>query len=296
MENKSKNPREIAYIVKNSTFAVFDGLSSANIDDGDEPLTLHSKKFSRLSFLIINAEKKATTANINIRDIFGLVERSRFAMREELSRNLHSSDEKELPLAYTVRFTSGRVKGRTAADILLHDGQEGKELLNNQFSFLKSNLQKYPKNQLQIDAIVNASVLAQNNELKEIKESSFKMKLYESGFRPLTRRKNDKGMSFVYEISMEWIFGEQNPINVTIKNYYAPVVENSDGMLNVQVKQRDPDSLQTNTISLSLDDWAYVTHMMEASIERFEAYIYTAKRKEAEKYEYENKSAANIHN
>ena len=58
MENKSKNPREVAYIVEKSTFAVLDGLTEADIENEEEPLTLHSRKFSRFSFLIINQDCK----------------------------------------------------------------------------------------------------------------------------------------------------------------------------------------------------------------------------------------------
>ena len=51
----SKNPTEIAYVGrKNTVFAVFDGLSEANIENGDEPLTLHSKSFSRFHFAMID--------------------------------------------------------------------------------------------------------------------------------------------------------------------------------------------------------------------------------------------------
>lgn len=107
MENKSKNPREVAYIVEKSTFAVLDGLTEADIENEEEPLTLHSRKFSRFSFLIINQDKKAATANLNVKEMFGFLEKSHFAMQQEMlyQFNSGSNEEEELPLAYTVTIT-----------------------------------------------------------------------------------------------------------------------------------------------------------------------------------------------
>ena len=129
MENKSKNPREIAYIVEKSTFAVLDGLTEADIENEEEPLTLHSRKFSRFSFLIINQDKKAAIANLNVKEMFGFLAKSRFAMQQEMLYRFNVTDakeEEELPLAYTVTIASGSLKGRTPADVLLNDGEEGK--------------------------------------------------------------------------------------------------------------------------------------------------------------------------
>lgn len=294
MENKSKNPREIAYIVEKSTFAILDGLTESNIENEEEPLTLHSRKFSRFSFLIINQDKKAATANMNVKEMFGFLEKSHFAMQQEMlyQFNSGSNEEEELPLAYTVTITSGTLKGRTPADVLLNDGEEGKKLLNNQYTFLKNNLSKYPKNKTQMDAIVNASQLLKEGKLDADavgKGQTKRISLYSSGLRPLVNRKNNAGMSFVYELTVDWLLGEKRPLMITIVNYYAPVIKKDDGMLNVQVKQRDQTTLRNNTVNLTFDDWAYVQHMIETDIERFESGIYWNKRKESDRYFFENR-------
>lgn len=293
MENKSKNPREIAYIVEKSTFAILDGLTESNIENEEEPLTLHSRKFSRFSFLIINQDKKAATANMNVKEMFGFLEKSHFAMQQEMlyQFNSGSNEEEELPLAYTVTITSGTLKGRTPADVLLNDGEEGKKLLNNQYTFLKNNLSKYPKNKTQMDAIVNASQLLKEGKLDADavgKGQTKRISLYSSGLRPLVNRKNNAGMSFVYELTVDWLLGEKRPLMITIVNYYAPVIKKDDGMLNVQVKQRDQTTLRNNTVNLTFEDWAYVQHMIETDIERFESGIYWNKRKESDRYFFEN--------
>ena len=302
MENKSKNPREIAYIVEKSTFAVLDGLTEADIDNEEEPLTLHSRKFSRFSFLIINQDKKAATANLNVKEMFGFLAKSRFAMQQEMLYRFNVTDakeEEELPLAYIVTIASGSLKGRTPADVLLNDGEEGKKLLNNQYTFLKNNLAKYPKNKVQMDAIVNASQLLKEGKLDADavgKGQTKRISLYSSGLRPLVNRKNNAGMSFVYELTVDWLLGEKRPLMITIVNYYAPVIKKDDGMLNVQVKQRDQTTLRNNTVNLTFEDWAYVQHMIETDIERFESGIYWNKRKESDRYFFENRKNAGVEN
>ena len=301
MENKSKNPREVAYIVEKSTFAVLDGLTESNIENEEEPLTLHSRKFSRFSFLIINQDKKAATANMNVTEMFGFLEKSHFAMQQEMlyQFNSGSNEEEELPLAYTVTITSGTLKGRTPADVLLNDGEEGKKLLNNQYTFLKNNLSKYPKNKTQMDAIVNASQLLKEGKLDADavgKGQTKRISLYSSGLRPLVNRKNNAGMSFVYELTVDWLLGEKRPLMITIVNYYAPVIKKDDGMLNVQVKQRDQTTLRNNTVNLTFEDWAYAQHMIETDIERFESGIYWNKRKESDRYFFENRKNAGVEN
>lgn len=302
MENKSKNPREIAYIVEKSTFAVLDGLTEADIENEEEPLTLHSRKFSRFSFLIINQDKKAATANLNVKEMFGFLAKSRFAMQQEMLYRFNVTDakeEEELPLAYTVTIASGSLKGRTPADVLLNDGEEGKKLLNNQYTFLKNNLAKYPKNKVQMDAIVNASQLLKEGKLDADavgKGQTKRIPLYSSELRPLVNRKNNAGMSFVYELTVDWLLGEKRPLMITIVNYYAPVIKKDDGMLNVQVKQRDQTTLRNNTVNLTFEDWAYVQHMIETDIERFESGIYWNKRKESDRYFFENRKNAGVEN
>lgn len=43
---------------------VLNELTAPECKDGSEPLTLHHSTFSRFKFVIINADKKATTSNI----------------------------------------------------------------------------------------------------------------------------------------------------------------------------------------------------------------------------------------
>ena len=61
--------------------------------------------------------------------------------------------------------------------------------------------------------------------------------VYSSGMRPLIRRKHgDK--YFVYEISIRWDGASEKPVEIDIRNYYAPVARTEKGLLNVKAKER----------------------------------------------------------
>ena len=59
-----KNPKECFCLQQRQTFFVLNELTAPECKDGSEPLTLHHSTFSRFKFVIINADKKATTSNI----------------------------------------------------------------------------------------------------------------------------------------------------------------------------------------------------------------------------------------
>ena len=57
-------------------------------------------------------------------------------------------------------------------------------------------------------------------------------------------------------------------MEVEIRNYYAPVVQRENGLLNVMAKDRADET--RNVISLTLDQWSWVEHMLETNIRTFE--------------------------
>lgn len=295
----SKNPREIAYVVRGTTFAIFDGLTEADIERGEEPLTLHASTFSRFKFLIISAEKKAGTANITAKDVFGMLQKSKLAADKDMDFLLEmdesSIDGDKAAPAYNVKLTSGILKGRTPAEVLLTDGEQGEKALTNQHAFLAKNVNKYRGNQAQMDAIIDAFNRLDHGTLNiESVRKRKEISLYSSGCRPLVRKTDANGNSFVYEIEIKWILGEKYPVVVAIKNYYAPVVKTDEGLYNVKISQRDKNTEIENTMNLSAEEWAYACHMIETDIENFERIIYTKKRKEAARYEDEERRRAGV--
>ena len=160
-----KNPKECFSIVQNQTFIVLNELTRPECKDGSEPLTFHHETFSRFNFVIISADKKATTANIPVREIPGIFERVHdLKMKHLLTARPVSEGVSESP-AYTTIINAGKLKGKTPAAALAEDGAKGESLLKSQVQWLKQNLAAYPRNAVQIQAIEAALQLYHEGRL-----------------------------------------------------------------------------------------------------------------------------------
>ena len=162
-----KNPKECFSIVQNQTFIVLNELTRPECKDGSEPLTFHHETFSRFNFVIINADKKATTANIPVREIPGIFEKVHdLKMKHLLTARPVSEGASESP-AYTTIINAGKLKGKTPAAALAEDGAKGESLLKSQVQWLKQNLAAYPRNAVQIQAIEAALQLYHEGRLNQ---------------------------------------------------------------------------------------------------------------------------------
>lgn len=272
-------PKEIVSVkTQNQTFCVNAELSKMSSENGGEPLKLFSP-YSRFIFAVIS-NGKSVIANIPFLQCAGIEQKSTYALNKHLdfslesnasnninsesnsNDNTNSNSDDNLSPAYKVRITSGIHKGKTPAEVLLED-ENNKISLKNQYIFLNNNLSKYPKNKEQMDAIVDATNLLAAGKLKKDNVVSLKMvDLYDSGPRPLDSRKPDEhGNSFVYSINIKWLIGENNPVQITIENYYAPVVKKEDKTVIVKVSQKVNST--KNIMNLSLNDWAHTLKMMQ---------------------------------
>ena len=185
-----------------------------------------------------------------------------------LSVQKQKSEPSKSP-AYTTTINAGTLKGKTPAALLLEDAQTNKRLLINQKNWLESNLGRYQRNAAQITAIEDALRLYEAGQLNaEESKAGFQAEtVYSSGMRPLIRRKcGDK--YFVYEISIRWDGASEKPVEIDIRNYYAPVTRTEKGLLNVKAREREGEI--RNVISLTLEEWLWVEHMLESNIRTFE--------------------------
>ena len=87
--------------------------------------------------------------------------------------------------------------------------------------------------------------------------------------RPLIRRKRADGKCFVYEITIRWNGGADRPVEIEIRNYYAPVIQKDSGLLNVMAKDKADEA--RNTISLTIDQWLWIEHILDTNIQTFES-------------------------
>ena len=67
-----KNPKECFCLRQQQTFFVLNELTMPTCEDGSEPLMFHHEIFSRFKFVIINQDKKATTANVPVSEFPGI--------------------------------------------------------------------------------------------------------------------------------------------------------------------------------------------------------------------------------
>lgn len=264
-----KNPKECVCIQKNQTFFVLNELTIPECKDGSEPLTFHHDTFSRFKFVLISKEKRPAAANVPVKELPAIFQKIRnLSLRDMLSVQKQKSEPSKSP-AYTTTINAGTLKGKTPAALLLEDAQTNKRLLINQKNWLESNLGRYPRNAAQITAIEDALRLYEAGQLNaEESKAGFQAKtVYSSGMRPLIRRKHgDK--YFVYEISIRWDGASEKPVEIDIRNYYAPVTRTEKGLLNVKAKEREGEI--RNVISLTLEEWLWVEHMLESNIRTFE--------------------------
>ena len=268
------NPKQIAGLThsrgkgKAIVFAIQNELDIAKCENKNEPLNLHSK-FSRFPVVIINENNRPATANIPVNEMLNIIMKSKTLHDLEIKQACTPHNEEFSSPAYTVRFTSGDMRGMTPAEVLLKDPENSKKL-NEQYTILKENLPKYPKNKKQLDAITDAARLYKEGKLQKSERTVIpSYLLYESGFRPLTRREKKDGLTFVYQIKLTWNFGESNPVRLEIENFYAPVIQTEQGLLNVQAKEKKNST--ANEFHFSLDEWNWLIHLIESNIRIFEA-------------------------
>ena len=268
-----KNPKECAVLNSKKTLIFENMLAPYNAgeDSNLAPMQFYHKTFSRFKMTIIDEDKHALSGNISSNAIPGIVSRTAYAINRHLDAMYRPSSDKNenLSSAYTVKIASGIYKGRTPADVLLKDGENGKNGLNNQYTWLKSNLSKYPNNKLQMDAIIEASRLLKNGELKEqLAQPEQPIIIYDSGFRPLVRKQRADGLSYVYEIHIICHPENRYPIIAEILNYYANVKKLPDGRLNVEGSSKA--DLQSVQMKMSTDDWSYILYMLQLNMRAFE--------------------------
>jgi hypothetical protein len=185
--------------------------------------------------------------------------------------------------AFTKRFTSGAMKGKTPVEILMEaeDKEKAMKQLNDQYKWLMNNLSnpKYEKNNReQMKAIKDAAGLYKAGKLTpEVVNAASSsvatgriIPVFNSGFRPLRNREQRNGKTFVYEIKIDWAVGSDYPVTVEIRNYYAEVETDDIGRLKVRTSTKEAE--QKNTMALTAAEWQHILYMAQANMRMFEQY------------------------
>lgn len=271
-----KDPKEIGSAVRpEKAFCVTSQLVTAKSADGEHPLKVYHSGFSRFVFALLKSgkDKGSVTANIKIDDIADLLARSDYAFKKSMDFETQPKVKAESSSpAYTVKIASGNMKGKTPAEVLI-ENPENLTALRNQYKWLKENVQKYPKNKFQMDAIEDAAKLLEAGKLNKAESPAVaapSIKLYEADLRPLIRKPREDGMCPVYGIKIYWHIGEDNPVEITIVNYYAPVVKKESGQINVDAAQKDMTTFKNISQRVTEAEWMNIVREIRANMRQFE--------------------------
>ena len=255
-----------------TTFSAF--LSTPDLKDEANAVS-PQKLFSRFSRFVVSilTGGKSVTANIPVETLPELVTRTAFMAEKAYEAELRlvqgdqeSTPETDLSPAYTARFTMGPFKGKTPAQVYLENPTENSGKLQEQYAFLKQNVDKYPANKTLMDAIMDCARKATEGTLKAQESQAGGMfTIYAPGVRPNRRKKNENGLSPVY--SMEVVYdmtpGKKYPIILTVRNFFAPVEEKAGGLLNVNYTGIDPATDMKHTVYMSVSEWNQIVSEMQ---------------------------------
>lgn len=192
----------------------------------------------------------------------------------------------------TLRF--GKFSGKTPAAVILEDPVNNLPELQKHLAWLQENLEKYPSNRAQIDAILEAATLYKEGKLQgaAVPAASSSTVIYSTGMRPLVRRTRPDGKSFVYEISIGFSPENKRPVEINIRNYYAPVKKQENGLLLVMASARS-DEIR-NQFRLSTSQWLWFRHIIESQIRTFEDMNAPALYRAANEADIANRTAAKM--
>ena len=208
-------------------------------------------------------------------------------------------------------FAGGNNKGKTPYDLLMEGDitdpgviAKNVENLKQQRDFLEKNLDKYKNNRFLIESIDAAfRLVGGDGRLKpgaaERPASADASAQTASGFgeivlhAPVAKGNQYKpdektGLYPSSEIGIKWVVGEDYPIEITIRNYMAPIRFYDDGRQNTLISQMDKSTLIVNTYRLTAAQWANCLYVMQANMRRFENMTAQAQFKQAEEIEKEN--------
>lgn len=297
-ENKSRYPYDIFNaITKTRAFSIAAHLVK---EDEKSPLMIFHDAFTRFEFVAVDLtknENKAATCNVHVSDIPAIVKKTEYAFNKFMeSANVALSSEESSNIAYTRRFKTGNLSGKSPAEVLIENGEKGKEILNNQYNFLKENLEKFPKNKELMDAIVEASKLDLSKISENAPVAAAPINIFTLSTRPLIRKRREDGKCPCYEAKIEYVPGNKYPILVTVENYYAPVKENENGTLNVQLSAKDTSSIVSNQIFLSFEDWLYAVDQMSNTVNCFRTINFKSALDLADKFSKEERDLAGVSN
>lgn len=289
--NLEKYPRQIApaeihvtagenkAIVKKTTFTIDQELHLPEQDDS--PMKMHAD-FSRFVVAIItnqNGELKNPNANILVKEIPGIYEKTKFCNWKHWENEMQPQQEAlgNTSPAFSVRIAARKFSGKTAAQIILEKGDNGKNMLLEQKEWLSQNLNgKYAKiNKEQIDAIDEAIKLSDSDQLKKENIRTNTQILINEPVKKYFRATkiiDGKEYNKCYEIWITFELGRQYPYTVKIMNSYCTV--RKDEKTKKTLIGGENLEMATGEIRLTVGQWTYYVDAMHSRMKEHSMVYY----------------------
>jgi len=201
-------------------------------EENDSPLMLFNKSFSKFKFNLVesphNGKPVAVAVNLDLEKISLIKEKTTFILNKLFEREMSvsaPSETAEQDICWT-KFTMGNFKGKSPAEIILQSKniQSDLEELNKQYTFLKQNAEKFPKNKILMQAIVETAKKYKAGELTkenvgEIKQEIETFNILEKDFKyPRISKKDPQGYTKYTNLSIQCMLNNKSPFVVTMTN------------------------------------------------------------------------------
>ncbi len=170
-----------------------------------------------------------------------------------------------------VQMTGGLGKGKTPIQYLKESENiaEAKENLKKQKEFLLQNIVKYPKNQVQIDAIDIALDIAERNLLSEIeKKSGIDIDIVMIPIHVNTYKKRPDGKVQARSFRITWHLGCTDPkkeLEIHIRNSYAGYHISGKGLTTMD--SGTEEDIKAFTTYLSRESWMTALAITEENVQ-----------------------------
>lgn len=259
-------PNDIFTLIRKKTFSI-EGHFISNFEES--PMKIFHESFSKFKFNVI-CDGGAAFMNLHIDALPGIIAKTNVVANLQYTPKTSAvSFSGNNSPAFTTRFLAGELKGKTPVDVLIENGDQGPEILKKQYLFLQQNVAKYPGNQKLMDAIKDAAKLDRSTLSADTSIAAPVIKIVDLGCRPLTRKKRDDGKCLCYEGKVIWDGGKKYPVNVRIKNYYAPVTTKDDGTLNVNISGKDTSTELDKDFNMTTEEWLAAVDAMKSTRDEF---------------------------
>lgn len=214
--------------------------------------------------------KKLDCVKQNIAFLFTLLKTGKAPEKKETGDTSAADVEK----AKSVQIPTGSMKGKTPYQVLSENAGNLDQLKKHR-EWIQGNLEKYPKNQQQIDAIDAAIRLLEAGKLGEAAADASDaatgetvIPLLEAVPKPNAHQEPKDGLVDVKEISIDWVLGNKYPVLISIDNYKAPMERRDDGTVNA-IKSKASEH-KKSTMRLTCSDWFNLLHRIEAEMQNHE--------------------------